>query len=276
MAMSQGEIDQLLDKLRKKYKEHAAKHDTKWFDIRKFEERYTMALDNRMNLEAFILAEVANFEKIIERYDKKKVKPSISEKIDHVIEENNARMIKYPEIKFHPKAGFEIIHFYGAAADLVLNYMPIFWNLIKDPSVKRKFEILEEKLNFMALPKGTQASKRMELQESKRIEEHLNILSRKHVMDIEIERDKNDYLKETAFLLHDIIDLCDRMMERKDPSWDFPLAFDKLYVEDKQKEQIEHIFNGKTGYGAIMAIREYVHNILEDFRLTMFRRRENE
>ena len=72
MSLSKEEQLGLVDKLRSRYDEYAKKFSPAWFNRPAFEERYRMAIVNDMDIEAFILAEVANFEKIRERYEKKK------------------------------------------------------------------------------------------------------------------------------------------------------------------------------------------------------------
>ena len=139
MPISNNEIADLLRKLREKYFEYSA-IDPVWFNVDAFQERYEMAIRNRMNLEAFLLAEVANFETTKENYDKKKSesenKDSFAQKIDVIMEENFGKIKKYPEINFHPDAGFEIMHFYGALSLLILYYMPVFWIINFDETLK--------------------------------------------------------------------------------------------------------------------------------------------
>lgn len=73
MSLSTEEIDKLIVKLRKRYDEYSKKHSATWFNRNLFEERLRMAKENRMNLEGFILAEISNFEKVRERFEKKRM-----------------------------------------------------------------------------------------------------------------------------------------------------------------------------------------------------------
>src|SRR4030067_2189819 len=111
MAMSDAEINKLILKLRNKYSEYSKKNPA-WFNREAFEERLTMAFQNKMNMEGFILAEISNFEKIKSKYEKKKSEKPFADQVERIIGEHLARMKKYPEIRFHPKAGVEISHFY--------------------------------------------------------------------------------------------------------------------------------------------------------------------
>ena len=125
MPLSDKETESLIEKIRAKYDQYAAKHNPRWFDRDAFEERLQVALRNRMDIEGFILAEIANFEKIKESYEKKKNNQSFSQQVDRIIEEHTEMIREYPDIEFHPKAGFEIRQMYGALTRLLRVYLPI-------------------------------------------------------------------------------------------------------------------------------------------------------
>lgn len=264
MALSKEEIELLVKKLREKYTSYAEKYNPNWFDIKGFEERLLMSRNNKMNLEGFILAEISNFEKIKQRFDKKKSAKSFSEKVDKIIEENIARIKKYPEIKFHPKAGIEITHIYGALAEFERYYFTVLRALITDSNARKGLNDFEERLEYLAMPRGNLPSRR--------IEDHALVLSRRSVQEIEIEKDRNDYLKESAFILHEIIGLCDNLIERKYPELETPFLANKIFIEESRKKRVVDIFSGMTGYGVIFKIRDQASNIIEDFRLGAFKR----
>ena len=118
MALSKKEIDQLINKIREKFKKYDEKYPSGWFNVEAFEDRYQMALRNRMNLEGFLLAEVSNLESLKEKHEnelKKKKEPvrPFTQHVNKIIEQNTERIRKYKEIKFHPLASLEISHFYG-------------------------------------------------------------------------------------------------------------------------------------------------------------------
>ena len=264
MTLSQNEIDKLVVKLKDRYREYASRYNPTWFNRDAFDERLRMAVRNRMNMEGFILAEIANFEKVREKYEKKSKQKPFSHEVDRIIEENTARIRKYPEISFHPRAGIEIAHFYGALQDLILIYTPIFRVILSDGTHRRIMDSLEEQLEALALPRGTLPSRR--------IESHSLVLSRRESTEIEIERDKNEYLKSGAFVLHDLMDFCDGLLEFRNPDWELPLRMDKLFLEDSRRKRVVDIFTGVTAYGAILAVRGYVSGIIDDFRLRAIRK----
>jgi len=268
MSLSPVEIEQLIDKLRNRYREYAAKHNKKWFSSDPFEERLQMARDNRMNLEGFILAEVANFEKLKEKYEKKKKDRPFSETVDTIIEENTAKIRKYPRIEFHPRAGFELSYFYGAMSEFAAVYFSVFRLVPLADDLKRKLFDFEDHLQVLAMEQGRKPARR--------IEDHILVLSRHSVTELEIERDGNEYLKSCAFLLHEVIDFCDGLLASRNSDWEEPLQFNRLYVEEDRKRGIVGVFSGSTGYGAIVMVRDRASEIIEDFRLTAFRARRED
>ncbi len=266
MSLKKEEINELIRKLREKYRESSDKQNRTWFDIDAFDSRLSHAIRSRMNMEGFILAEISNFEKLKAKYDKKKKEKenSFSKEVNRIIEENTARIKKYPEIIFHSKCDMEISHFYGALSHLTLELFPVFWLLANDGSIKNRINDIEERLGQLAVPRGER--------QPGRIADHILVLNRPGVKDIEIEKDRNDYLKEGAFLLHEVIDFCDALMSIKNDEWSFPIQFRKLFIEEERRKKVFEIFNGMTGYGAILKIREYALSVVEDFRLAAFRR----
>ncbi|HPF04829.1 MAG TPA: hypothetical protein P5120_02115 [Spirochaetota bacterium] len=266
MALKKDEIDELVRKLRERYREYSEKHNRTWFDIDAFDQRLSLAIRSRMNMEGFILAEISNFEKMKERYDKKKKdkENSFSKEVNRIIEENTARIKKYPSILFHPRCDMEISHFYGALAYLTLDLFPIFWLLANDGSIKNRVNSIEEKLAHLAVQRGER--------QPGRIADHILMLNRAGVKDIEIEKDRNDYLKEGAFMLHEVIDFCDSLLQLKNDEWNYPIQFRKLFIEEDRRKKVFANFRDMTGYGAIMKIREYAAEVIEDFRLAAFKR----
>lgn len=266
MAMTDEELSRLLQKLKQKYEEHSKKNPT-WFNREAFEERLATALRNRMNMEAFILAEIANFEKVRERYEKKKGEKPFSERVDRIIGEMQARIEKYPEIRFHPKAGVEISRFYGALSLFCLEYFPALFIVVTEKPLRDRLLAFEASLAPLALPRGGRPARR--------IEDHIARIGQPGVREIEIERDRSEYLKETAFLLHEIAEFCDGLIDMRDPEWGNPLRFDRLYLEEPRRKRVTALFSGLTGYGAIMKVRDYALGVIGDFRLGAFRRKED-
>ena len=266
MSLNKTEIDKLVKKIRDKYIDYSRNYNAAWFNIDAFDERLSMAINKRMNLEGFILAEITNFEKLKEKYEsrKKAKENSFTKEVDRIIEENLARIKKYPSVIFHPLCGLEISHFYGAMIEFTDNYFPVLRMLVRDSVHKNFLFKLEDKAEFLVVPSGRGASRR--------IDDHILLLNRPGVKEIEIERDRNNYLKECAFLLHDLIDFCDGLLDSSDEEWTSPVSFAKLFIEEKKKRRIIDNFKGLTGYGVFLKVRDSAAAIIDDFRLSAFRK----
>ncbi|TAL33828.1 MAG: hypothetical protein EPN93_13165 [Spirochaetes bacterium] len=268
MPLTDREVQTLIAKLRGKYAGYAKKYSKSWFNADAFEDRLLVAIKNRMNLEAFIFAEIANFEKTREKYEKKKNAKSFTRLVDRIMEDNMARVKKYTPVYFHPQAELEIVHCYGAISEFALYHFPVFWLISNDIAKARIIEI-EERLNFLALPSGTRYAKR--------ILDHVMILNRQAApsREMEIEKDRNNYMKECAFELHDVHDLCEELLGMRSPDWEIPLRFDKLFIEKERGKKVVELYQGLTGYGAILQLMEVASNILDDFRLSAFKRKDS-
>ena len=81
-----------------------------------------------------------------------------------------------------------------------------------------------------------------------------------------------DYLKESAFLLHEIIDYTNMLINIKNAEWESPLKFDQLYIKGEKRQKIIKNFSNLTGYGAILKIQDNAQRIIDDFRLRAFRK----
>ena len=265
MSLSNNEVNELVKKLREKYKEYSEKHNKKWFDIDAFDERLSLALKNKMDIKGFILAEISNFEKLKDQYEKKKKlkENSFSKEVDKIIEENLSRIKKYPQIMFHPKCDMEISYLYGALSFLLSYIFPVTRVIITETNLKKEIYSLEDRLIFLAEKRGDI--------HSKRIIDHILLLNRKDVRAIEIEKDSSDYLKESGFLLHEIIDFCDGLIDSENDEWSYPITFQKLFIEEERKKGVIDLFKGLTGYGAVLKVREYAAGVIEDFRLKSFK-----
>ena len=265
MSLSNNETNELIKKLREKYKEYSEKYNKKWFDLDAFDERLSLAIKNAMDMKGFILAEISTFEKLKTKYESKKKSKenTFSQEVDRIIEENLARIKKYPQILFHPKSGMEITYMYGALSFLLSYIFPVTRILIDDITLKKNIVSLEDRLSFLAEKRGDI--------HAKRINDHILLLSRQGVRAIEIEKDSSDYLRDSSFLLYDIIDFCDNMLNLKNEGWNYPVTFQKLFIEEERKKGVIDQFKDLTGFGAMLKIKEYSSDVIEDFRLKAFK-----
>ena len=180
------------------------------------------------------------------------------------MEENLARVKKYTFNFLHESADIEVSHFYGAIMDFAVNYYAILWVIISDQRQKMMLDKFDAKLNELAIPRGPNPPKRLQ--------DHMYVITRPYSKEIDIERDKNEYLKESAFILHEIIDFCEKILQKNDPNWDEPVKFEKLYIDEDQKRKIVENFDGMKCVDAIRKVKDYAVAIVDDFRLKAFKK----
>jgi hypothetical protein len=264
MALSKKEIKALIFKLRTRYRDYAERYGSRWFDVEKFEERLRMAEKNKMDMEGFILSEISAFEKLKERYENRKEGPKFSEKVESLVDENRARIVDYPEIEFHPSGDYELTKFYGALAELTRYYLPVFYLILDEAADRSEFSRIEHELERLGLPRGTKPSLR--------IEEHISVMNRVGAGELEIARSGNSILRDGGLALNDLVAFCDRLLSSRDSRWEVPLRFHQLRISEDRKDRLVENFRDKTGYGAILEVRERAAKILDDFRLMDFRR----
>lgn len=264
MSLRADELNLLLQKIRGLFDEYAKNFSPVWFNRNSFEERYRFAIGKKMDIEAFLLAEIANFEKIRERFEARKKKTvSFSEKVDKIIEENNSRFLQYPQINFHPSAAPEIKHLYGAVAELGKFYIPVFRLIISEYSKKNLISQIETRFQRCALPRGSKPAEA--------IDDHILVLSRNSVSELDIDKSRTNYLKECSFLLYDLIKFCSSLLEERIPDLEQPVAFGNTFYDPEIKTKIMENFSESTGYGAVLKIKDLSEQIISDFRLKAFK-----
>ncbi|MBN1501236.1 MAG: hypothetical protein JW982_13840 [Spirochaetes bacterium] len=265
MPLSKNEIMKLIEKLQEKYIKYSMEKSPVFFNKKAFDERLQMAIENRMNLEAFALAEITNFEKIKNKYESGNIKTeSFSEKVDKIIEEHIGMLQIYPDIHFHEKAHIEMTKIYGAMNKILFSYIPVLWIVISDMHLKNTLHSIENELIILADKRNGNYSKK--------INDFILILGRPGITELEIEKHQNNYLKECAFLLHDLKDLCIDTIESRESSLANPVSFNRTFISTEQKENIQKNFGGLTGYGVILEVKEYTEDMIANFRLSAFKR----
>lgn len=261
MALSEKEIKIMLDKLRDLYGEYAALHSPSWFNIDELNSRYLHALETGMNLEAFVLAEVSHFEKLKARFEKKNDKGAFTQKVEKMMDDYLEQISRYPSEDFHPDACPEVRHLYGAMKDFALRFMPGIHCIYANKKLTDILYDMETRLVAHSLPRGDD--------HPRPIEDHCLVLARKDVKEIDVARSRTSYMKETAFLLNEIRDLCRQLLDLKVPEWEEPVVFKKQGID----VYVAEVFEGCTGYGVIHRIMEQVDQILNDFRLGAFKKK---
>jgi hypothetical protein len=264
MSLRADEVNMLLNKIRGLFDEYARTLSPVWFNRSTFEERYRFAITKKMDIQAFLLAEISNFEKIRARFESRRKKPfSFSDKVDKIIEENNSRFAQYPQINFHPSAAPEVKHLYGAIAELGKYYIPVFRLIISEYSKRNSINLLETRFQRCALARGAKPAEA--------IDDHILVLSRTNVSEIDVDKSRTNYLKECSFLLYDLIKFCSTLLEERIPDLEQPVTFGNALYDPEIKNRIIENFSESTGYGAVLKIKDLSEQIISDFRLKAFK-----
>ena len=61
-------------------------------------------------------------------------------------------------------------------------------------------------------------------------------------------------------------------MESRDPDFSHPISYNNSFVSQQVKGSIEKNFSGLTGFGIILELKEYLEEIIADFRLSAFKK----
>lgn len=110
--LSDKEINQVLEKIKKKYEEYAALHGELIFSYNGFKQRYQNQLYSKGNLDIFLYAEIQALEdrkkEIDEKINKRQRVLEAQEILNKKENELLKKIEKYPVHQFHPEARLEI------------------------------------------------------------------------------------------------------------------------------------------------------------------------
>jgi len=249
--LSENEILQIINKLRQQYDEHAERYGKNFFNRQAFENRYMQALKRKMDLQAFIQAEVALFDdlrkKLEQRQEEQRIKldKPFSKKIDQYIDELEDQWQKYPRLYESTKISDEAQFLCGA----IQEFYNKFWLSIS-PVINK--EIVTELRGYNTITDSLQkffmsTSNKLPLE----VENYIFNLSRYNA-----DRADMIFLKEVANLLKDIMDFMKRIKK---------IVNERAgSFSDKNKQELEDML----GIEKVDRIIENAEQIIKDFRFT--------
>jgi hypothetical protein len=178
------DVDRVVKKLKDLYRRYSEQYDPKLFNLRGFEERYRKALRNKLNLNAFLHAEITVFEELKKKVEVKlspqQKKPTYSEIADKIIEKNLEKIKKYRQIDFYPDAEEETKYLLGCVTDFYNKFWGNIHKLLKITRLKRITDFLnklENDFSYYVVP--------MRGLYSRAVDDYTLILSRKNPRDSE-------------------------------------------------------------------------------------------
>jgi hypothetical protein len=212
--LTPGEISASVEKIRRKYDDYIVKFFKPRTLRRAFETRYIQALRAKVDISSFLLAEIAAIQELTEREEQRvqlgPVRPAAEKPpqsfADKVLEENLARILKYPDLRFHPDASEEVRRMAGALTDLAgRRWQDLGTALEETMYAMSSSEMLsmDSQLRFLSSPGGNETPQFLNrlLVQLKKFPRHYP----------SIDREEKDYILECSFFLHDLFIVLERI-----------------------------------------------------------------
>jgi hypothetical protein len=247
--LTPGEISASVEKIRRKYDLYVSKYFKPRNLRRAFESRYIQALRAKVDISSFLLAEIGAIQELTEREEQKvqlgPVRPS-GEKpqgfADKVLEENRARIAQYPDLAFNPDASEEIRRMAGALTELAAKRWQDLGAALEETMYamsSSEMLTLDSQLRYLSSPGGNEAPQFLN-----RLLVQLRKFPRHYPS---IDREEKDYILQSAFLLHDLFVVLERVK--------------RVYTEmaEERRKVVEESLN-------------HVWQIISDFRLKDLKR----
>jgi hypothetical protein len=248
--LTPAEIKDVVAKIRKKYDEYHYKFFKPRSYKREFEKRYLAALKDKVDISNFLLAEISAIEELIKRAEEKYLNKEIKESkvkektiADKVIEDNKKKIEKYLDLNFHQDANEEIRRLFGALNTLEQEYWPNLYPVLKNTSFSlntKTMMSLETQLHELGGGGKVGIAPKLE-----RYVTRLNHFPRDYSM---VDKEEKNFILESAFLLHDIVNVLETVKEKNDN------------MSDENREIVDDVLY-------------FIYGIIEDFRLKEFKKK---
>ncbi len=249
--LTPNEISRAVEKIRRRYDEYIYKYFKPRSIKNAFEDRYIEAIKASTDISNFLMAEISAVEELIRREEERvgsgrpeePAPESVTERVERIVEENLARVRKYPEVPFHPVASEELRRLLGAMCRLEEKHWEVLTTCLRNTAYYRSSLTmlnLEGKLRHLAsrgsdgVPSGLS-----------RYMYHANRFPRNYLA---IDREEKEYILESAFLLHDLEEILERV-EANYPQLD------------------------EGSRSGLQEIQGFIQGIIRDFRLKEFKRK---
>lgn len=254
--LNKGEIQRVVDKIRKKYDEYTIRFLKSPKLKYAFEHRYVDVLKKGLDIANFLSAEISVIDELIKKeISKLKISADKMEKqsaqmkedkdfADKILEEHKARIAKYKRIEFHKDAKNEICRLLGALNELYITYMPLMQDLAKNTSNRnlRSTDIMEMESRLRVMG-GLDADN-----VSSRLSRYYALLNRFPRDYKAIDHEEKAFILDSAFLLHDFLHILP-------------------YSEEEDNSQ------NTSDDDELNTIVKYINQVIDDFRLKDLKRK---
>jgi len=243
------EISSAVEKIRRRYDEYTFKYLKPRTIRNAFEDRYIEAIKSSGDISSFLVAEIEAVEELIRREEQKAGRPgepgkqSVTERVERVVQENLERIRRYPDVPLHPVASEELRRLMGAMIRLEEKHWPALSACLRSTAYFRSSPAMvqfENQLRGLAgrgsdgVPSGLS-----------RYVYHANHFPRDYLA---IDREEKQYILESAFLLHDLDEVLERVVE----------GYPQL---------------DESSRAGLKETQAYIQGVIRDFRLKEFKRK---
>jgi hypothetical protein len=238
-----------VEKIRKRYDEYISKFFKPRTLREAFEKRYIQALRAGVDVSSFLLAEISAIEELIEREEKRVMAGPAREAekeesfADKVLEENQKRIAKYPDARFHNDAGEDVRRLLGALSQLERERWPELSTALRDTMYSRNSSemlTLDSQLRFLSSTNQEEVP-----QVLGRLVTQLRKFPRNYAA---IDREEKEYILEAAFFLNDLFMVLERVQR----------VYTDMAADEKR---------------VLEQTMAFVWGVISDFRLKDFKRK---
>ncbi|HPO48806.1 MAG TPA: hypothetical protein PLO89_00630 [Spirochaetota bacterium] len=272
--LNEREINLVLTKIKNKYQKLISEFKKSRTLADGFEERYFNALKSKIDLSTFLLAEIEAVEELYKREEEKKSKeiplkkqeqkpaPTIADK---VYEENKKRIEKYPRLILDVSdADEDTERLLGGVREFINSYFQAITTIYKE----RRHTNEGEKNNNFSNKFLSSYDYKGEIPIAR---QYVIALQRRPRDFKKIEYEHKFVLKETAFLLNEILDLLESIAIKEDiPQPDKKLSLQK--DKSSQENKFYEYFNNLTYKEAFEKVRGFLKDLITDFRFKDIKR----
>ncbi len=248
--LTPGEITRAVAKIRGRYDLYHSRFRKSGRLKDAFESRYRQALRARVDVSTFLLAEISAVEELIRREETRDAERRSSDLgkpkrgfADRILEEQRERILKYPDLRFHSDAREEVRRLLGALVELERAHWLALGMALRETAYSRYSPVmieLESQLRTLAsLDKDGRPAG------LSRLLVQLDRFPRDYRA---IDREEQEYILRTAFFLHDLVDVVDRV------DANYPAL-------------------GELDRGTLRQTRAHLRGMVDDFRLKEFKRK---
>jgi hypothetical protein len=246
------EITKVVAKIRSRYDEYIYKFFKPKTVKFAFEERYAEVLQKRMDISTFLMAEIEAVQELIKREEARiaagpaaeETKESLADRVERIYQQNLDKIRKYPDIAIHPTANEEVRRLVGALNKLDNEYWPQLARVLRNTAYAHgsmTMTHIESQLRYL----GSLGIDRVPGALSRYLY-HLNRFPRDYPA---IDREEKEYILESAFFLHDLREILERVLAN------YPR------LTDEQKKVLREI-------------EQFIRGMIEDFRVKELKRQK--